>query len=595
MSGAGAIEVLHVDDEPDFVELAADMLEQEDHRFSVETATSASTGLDRLAAKGFDCIVSDYQMSEQNGIEFLKNIREEYLDLPFILFTGKGSEEVASSAFSAGATDYLQKATGSDQYALLANRITTAVGQYHAERELERQNDLFTKSQELANVGAWEYNTQEKNFYCTDLIYEIYAVGPDYDFALERDIQKFYHPDDRETVRTAFQEALQSGSDYDIEVRITAADGTDKWVRTTGEPQFEDGECIQVRGITQDVTERKEREQRLESEREFTQKSLNTLNDIFYFVDVEGNFQRWNQTLPELTGYTDEEIGSMNALEFFEGEHRESIRSAIQDILETGLNVTEAAITTKDGQRIVHEFRGVRMTDDAGNPTGIIGIARDITARKEREADLRAERDRLDAFASIISHDLRNPLTVAGGRLKLAQAECDSDHLDDVANAIDRTQTLINDVLRLARSGDTVESMEPVSLPALAEECWGVIPAKEATLTVETSQTVSADQGGLRQLLENLLANAVEHGGEDVTVRIGALSDGFYIADDGVGIPDGEQDKILEPGYSLTEETTGFGLGIVKQLVDAHGWEIRITDSDDDGTRVEITEVNMLE
>lgn len=594
MSGLGAIDVLHVDDEPDFAELAADMLEQEDRRFSVETETSASAGLNRLVGEEFDCIVSDYQMPEQNGIAFLKNIREEYPDLPFILFTGKGSEEVASSAFSAGATDYLQKKSGTEQYELLANRIMTAVGQYRAERELERQNDLFTKSQELANVGAWEYDPQDEEFYFTDKVYEIYGVGPDYHSAPEKDIQNFYHPDDRGTVRTAFQEALQSGSEYDIEVRITANDGTEKWVRTTGEPQFENGECVQVRGTIQDITDRKEREQRLESEREFIQKSLNTLNDIFYLVDPEGNFQRWNQTLPEVTGYTDEEIESMNALDSFDGEHRESIETAIKDILETGSNITEAAITTKDGQRIAHEFRGVRMTDDAGNPTGIIGIARDITARKKRESDLMAERDRLDEFANIISHDLRNPLNVAEGRLELAQAECDSEHLDDVANAIDRSQTLIDDVLRLARSGDTVESLEPVSLAALAEECWEVIPAKKATLAVETTQTVSADQSSLRQLLENLLANAVEHGGEDVTVRVGPLSDGFYIADDGSGIPDGEQDKVLEAGYSLTEETTGFGLGIVKQIVDVHDWEIQITDSDDDGTRVEITGVNVI-
>lgn len=235
------------------------------------------------------------------------------------------------------------------------------------------------------------------------------------------------------------------------------------------------------------------------------------------------------------------------------------------------------------------------MTDDAGTPTGIIGIARDITVRKKREADLRAERDRLDEFASIISHDLRNPLRIASGRLELAQAECNSDHLDDVSDAIDRSQTLIDDMLRLARNGDMVENIEPVSIAALVKDCWGVTPTKEATLSVETSQTVSADRSSLRQLLENLLANTVEHGGEAVTVTVGPLSGGFYVADDGRGIPDGEHEKILEIGHSLTEETTGFGLGIVKQIVDAHGWEIRVTDSDDGGLRVEITGMELVE
>jgi PAS domain S-box-containing protein len=589
------VHVLHAEDDPDFAELTATYLQREDERFSVTSVRDARSARSYLAENPVDCIVSDHDMPGQNGIELLQAVRDEFPDLPFILFTGKGSEAVASEGISAGVTDYLQKETGTEQFKLLGNRITTAVANYRRQHKIERQSALFKKTQNLADIGAWEHNPVEGEVHFSDQIYEIYSVDSDYEPHPETDIERFYHPEDRDTVRAAINKAHEVGEPYDIEVRLTAADGTEKWIRTTGEPQFEDGECVRIRGTIQDITERKEREQRLESEREFIQKSLNTLDDIFYLVDPEGNFQRWNQTLPELTGYTDEEIGSMNALEFFDGEHREAIESAIHEILQTGSNVTEAAITTRDGRHIEHEFRGVRMTDDAGNPTGIIGIARDITARKEREADLKAERDRLDEFASIISHDLRNPLTIASGRLELAQAECDSDHLDDVAAAIDRSQTLIQDILRLARSGDTIGTPEPVPIATLVEDCWGVIPAEAATLNVETSQTVSADRSSLRQLVENLLANAVEHGGEDVAVRVGDLPEGFYIGDDGVGIPEEEHEKIFEAGYSLTEETTGFGLGIVKQIVDAHGWEIRVVDSDDGGTRVEITGMDVIE
>ena len=589
------IRILHAEDDPDFADLTATYLRNGDEQFAVTSVRDASAAWDHLTADPVDCIVSDHDMPGQNGIEFLQAVREEYPDLPFILFTGKGSEEVASEAISAGVTDYLQKATGTEQFELLTNRITTVVENYRTQHTLERQSALFTKTQNLADVGAWEHDPVNGEIHLSDRVYDIYGVDSDFDPDPANDIERFYHPADRDTVREATRNALEMGEKYDIEVRITAADGTEKWIRTTGEPQFEDGECVRIRGTIQDITDRKEREQRLESEREFVQKSLNTLDDIFYFVDTEGNFQRWNQTLPELTGYTDDEIGSMNALEFFDGEHREAIDAAIHDILQTGSNVTEAAITTKDGRHIDHEFRGVRMTADAGTPTGIIGIARDITARKQREADLLAERDRLDEFASIISHDLRNPLTIAAGRLELAQAECDSEHLDDVANAIDRSQTLIDDVLTFARSGGTVGSLEPVSLATLVEDCWEVTPGDNATLAVETEQTVSADRSGLQQLLENLLANAVEHGGEGVAVRVGPLSDGFYVADDGVGIPGGEHEELFEVGYSLTGETTGFGLGIVKQIVAAHGWEIRITDSADDGARVEITGMAVLE
>lgn len=100
-----AIQVLHVDDEPEFSDLATTFLEREDDRFETETATSASEGLDRLSEDGYDCIISDHDMPGKNGIEFLEAVREDHPDLPFILYTGKGSEEVASEAISSPSRD----------------------------------------------------------------------------------------------------------------------------------------------------------------------------------------------------------------------------------------------------------------------------------------------------------------------------------------------------------------------------------------------------------------------------------------------------------------------------------------------------------
>jgi len=125
--------------------MAATFLERADDRFAIEPVTSASGGLDRLAGGEFDCVISDYDMPDRDGIEFLESVREEYPDLPFILYTGKGSEEVASDAISAGATDYLQKQSDTSQYTVLANRITNAVEQYRSNRERRRRRERQTR------------------------------------------------------------------------------------------------------------------------------------------------------------------------------------------------------------------------------------------------------------------------------------------------------------------------------------------------------------------------------------------------------------------------------------------------------------------
>ena len=154
----GSIRIIHVEDNPDLADLTATFLTREDSRFAVETAHEASEALDQLAESEFDCIISDYDMPGQNGIEFLRAVREEYADLPFILFTGKGSEEVASEAMSAGVTDYLQKGSGSSQYTILANRVKNAVEQYRANREIETSQQRLSLFFEQSPLGAIQWN-----------------------------------------------------------------------------------------------------------------------------------------------------------------------------------------------------------------------------------------------------------------------------------------------------------------------------------------------------------------------------------------------------------------------------------------------------
>ncbi len=217
----------------------------------------------------------------------------------------------------------------------------------------------------------------------------------------------------------------------------------------------------------------------------------------------------------------------------------------------------------------------------------------DVTDSEQYRRKLERQNERLDRFASVVSHDLRNPLNVATGRLELARDERDDDHLAAVADALGRMGDLVEDLLALAREGEDIDEPEPVALDDLAERCWSSIPADGATLSVQTELTVLADPERARQLLENLFRNAVEHAGEHVTVTVGTLEDGggFYVADDGPGIDPDRRESVFEPGDTTSDGGTGFGLAIVAEIATAHGWEVAVGESEAGGARFELSGV----
>lgn len=219
--------------------------------------------------------------------------------------------------------------------------------------------------------------------------------------------------------------------------------------------------------------------------------------------------------------------------------------------------------------------------------------AESAMARAMRERQLARRNERLNDFASTVSHDLRNPLHIASARTELARDTGDTEHLEKVSEALDRMETLIEDLLDRARGEQELER-RTVSLAAAAREAWDGVDTAEITLDVRGDTTFSADPTRLKQLFENLYRNAVEHAGDDVTVTVGVHDDGFYIGDDGPGIPADERDAVFEQGVTDNEEGTGFGLAIVSEIVEGHGWTIEATESDAGGACFEIHHIHSL-
>lgn len=212
--------------------------------------------------------------------------------------------------------------------------------------------------------------------------------------------------------------------------------------------------------------------------------------------------------------------------------------------------------------------------------------------RKRQTRRLERQNERLDQFASQVSHDLRNPLSAAMGRLELAIEEYgDDDDLLAVRQSLEDADGRIDEMLEFARLGNVITDPEPVPVSEAAAAAWEAVDTGDATLTVVGSVELRGDGERIERLLENLFRNAVEHadGDGEVSVRLGPLDGrpGFFVADDGPGIPEDEREAVFESGHTTSEDGSGFGLAIVREIASAHGWTVRVTDSEAGGARFE--------
>lgn len=573
------ISVLHVDDEPDFAEMAATFLKREDSRFVIETATGVTEALDYLSENDVDCIVSDYDMPNQNGVDLLNHVRERYDDLPFILYTGKGSEEIASKAISAGVTDYLQKDTGTGHFAVLANRITNAVRQYRAQRELKASQKRLSLFIEQSPMGVMEYDSEYTIVGLNDAAERI--LGYSEDELRGESWEKIVADSSYENVDDVTSALLETKGGYhsiDENVRKDGKKIVCEWHNRV--VTDDDGSVVAIFSLFQDITNRKQREERLEKNKARLEALFENSPDMINIHTIDGTIIDVNQKFTDVFDQPRDELTGRKVWEIDQEMDARSLRENLHDLNVGDQIEVETEYGREDGKTFPAEVRVARLPIEDGDQFMV--ISRDISERKERE-------QQLEAFASIVSHDLRNPLTVAHGEVELAREECDSEHLDRAITAHTRMDRLIEDLLELARQGSHVAHREQVEFASLVERSWTNVATADATLRITSDQRILADASRLQQLFENLIRNAVEHGGRDVTVRAGASSDGFYFEDDGPGIPEDERDMVFAPGHTTSEDGTGFGLSIVKRIAEAHDWEVQVTDGADGGARFEFT------
>ena len=226
------------------------------------------------------------------------------------------------------------------------------------------------------------------------------------------------------------------------------------------------------------------------------------------------------------------------------------------------------------------------------------------------ERVLSERNEQLKDLVRAISHDLRTPLSVAEGNVRLARETGDLSRLETTSRALVRANELLDHLALLATEEKQIHEPGPTGLREVAEAAWSIAGTDGGVLNVERDVVVSADRQRLQQLLENLFDNAVEHGsttnrakpdgavehaGTDVTVGVGLLNgkEGFFVEDDGPGIPEDERERVFETGYSYESEGQGLGLAICERIAIAHGWKIEVAGRIGGGTRFEVSNVEV--
>jgi len=422
---------------------------------------------------------------------------------------------------------------------------------------------------------------------------------------------EFVHPDDRERNAEAVETVLSNPSESEtVEVRFQHADGSWRWIEATMRNRLDDGLIDGILLSSRDVTDRKEYQNEVQELAEEYEALLNNVEDAIFLIDVTGagdddvtfEFERLSPSYERQTGITTEEVRGRTPRDVFGDEQGADLEANYHRCVNAGEPISyQEELRVGERARFWHTKIAPVVTDD--EITRLIGVTRNVTDRVERERQLRQQNERLDEFASVISHDLRNPLNVAQGRAALLADQAESEHLDPLLRALDRMEAIVEDTLTLARQGDTISETEPISLTDLVGKCWATVDTGDATIEIVDEMTFQCDPDRLQHVFENLFRNsvehgsassrpqaddAVEHGGSDVTVRVGRHGEqGIYVEDDGPGIPADEREDVLEPGHSSARGGTGFGLTIVKRIVEAHGWELTVTEGTDGGARFE--------
>ncbi|MFA9415733.1 PAS domain S-box protein [Natrinema sp. HArc-T2] len=474
----------------------------------------------------------------------------------------------------------------------LVGIVRDVTEQQRKECDLERNRALLEKAEQLAAVGGWELDLRSDDLRWTDGTREIFEVGADYEPTLSEAVA-FYHPDDRERIRSFVETCRDGGEPYDVVLRITTAAGNERWIHTVGEPVVDGGEVVALRGAVRDVTARREREQELQ----LFQKAVEQAGHGIVITDREGTIEYVNPAYERDSGYTRTEAVGRNPRLVKSGKHDEAFYERLWETICTGGVWEHELINRRKSGELYHVEQTIAPITDNDEITHFVAIESDITEQRLRG-------QRLSVLNRVLRHNIRNGMNVIKGNATRLRTSSDDDERDEALTAIEEqaaellkisdNAAAVRDLFRRDRHPDATCDVGAM-LSRLTTDFDEQYPDADITVTAPETIAAQADDR-LETAIRKAVANAVTHTDRavpEITVNATPV-DGpdtgdwvdVTIADNGPGIPPQERPMVEHEPETQLVHGTGLELWHIYWVAKSFGGEMKITDNEPRGSVV---------
>ncbi len=610
------IRALYVDDEEHLLELAKEFL-QTSSEIIVVTATNAQAGMNIILEGDIDVVVSDYMMPEMDGLAFLKALRKSGNDIPFILFTGRGREEVVIQALNEGVDSYLQKGgQPRPQFAELAHRIIRATERRRAVLALQESEARLKHAEEIAGIGHWELHLDTMYMHASAGAQIIYGIDQTREAYSE--IKKTPLPEFRANLDSEITDLIEKGKPYDIEFKIKRP-SDNRLLDVHSWAEYDPIHRI-VFGVLQDITERKKVEVELFRKNEELSTSYSQISAaeedlraaqyqlalamdlaklVYWDIDLVKGIFIFNDQFYALYGTTAEnEGGYLMPLQtytdsFVYPDDKAHVNKVIEINLSStiGINQAEHRIVRRDGQvrDITVCIEVVR--DDDGRPIRIFGANQDITERKKAEIALEMANRKLGLLNNITRHDITNQISIMRGNIELIKYYISDPDAVVKLDKIDRSSQIILEQIRFTEEYQDMGSSAPQwqNLGETVRDAPMARDVKCLQMSEEAAKLSLYADPMLPKVFNNLMENTVRYAGKPASISIGCdqTEKGMRLVyeDDGPGIPYNDKEKIFEKGFG---KGTGLGLFLSREILAITGLTIQETGTPGHGARFEI-------